>query len=120
MLKFFSYSSCSTCKKAIKWLQTREITFELIDIIDEPPTINMLIEASKIYGDRKYLLNTSGASYRSIGAKVIKELSDKDFFKTLFDDPKLIKRPFLFYLDDSYLIGFQEEKWADEFAKIIK
>ncbi len=73
----------------------------------------MLIEASKLYGDRKYLLNTSGSSYRSLGAKVVKDMSDKEFFEALFDDPKLIKRPFLSFSKGSYLIGFKEENWAE-------
>ena len=114
-MKLFNYSSCTTCKKAIKWLRYHNITFQLIDIVTEPPTISMLIGASKVYGDRKYLLNTSGSSYRSLGAKVVKGMSDKDFFVALFDDPKLIKRPFLSFSCDSYLIGFKEEKWAEKF-----
>ena len=113
-MEFFNYSSCSTCKKAIKWLRSHNFTFELIDIVSEPPTISMLIDAAKVYGDRKYLLNTSGASYRLLGAKVIKGMSDKDFFEALFRDPKLIKRPFLSFSNHSYLIGFKEEKWAEK------
>ena len=113
-MRFFNYFSCSTCKKAIKWLRSNNISFELIDIVIEPPTKNMLIAASKLYGDRKYLLNTSGASYRSIGAKVIKEMSEEEFFDALLDDPKLIKRPFLSCSNDSYLIGFKEAVWADK------
>ena len=114
ILKFFNYSSCTTCKKAIKWLRSKNITFELIDIVSEPPTIAMLIEASKVYGDRKYLLNTSGSSYRLLGARTVREMSDRDFFEALFDDPKLIKRPFLSFSNDSYLIGFKEDKWAEK------
>ena len=113
-MKFFNYSSCNTCKKAIKWLRSNNISFELIDILSEPPTISILVEASKVYGDRKYLLNTSGSSYRSLGAKVVKNMSDKEFFEALFDDPKLIKRPFLSFSNDSYLIGFKEDKWAEK------
>ena len=113
-MRFFNYSSCTTCKKAIKWLSSQNISFELIDIVSKPPTISMLIEASKVYGDRKYLLNTSGSSYRSMGAKFVKAMSDKDFFKTLFYDPKLIKRPFVSFSDDSYLIGFKEDVWTEK------
>ena len=72
----------------------------------------MLISASKQYGDRKYLLNTSGLIYRSIGSKVVKEMSDNKFFEKLFIEPRLIKRPFLFMPKSCFLIGFKEEKWA--------
>ena len=74
----------------------------------------MLIKASEVYGDRKYLLNTSGSSYRSLGAGFVKGMSDEEFFKALFDDPKLIKRPFLSFSNDSYLIGFKEDVWTEK------
>ena len=74
----------------------------------------MLISASKQYGDRKYLLNTSGVIYRSIGSEVVKNMSDKELFQKLFAEPRLIKRPFLFKPNKFFLVGFKEEKWAEE------
>tara|TARA_B100000579_G_scaffold416756_1_gene412659 strand:+ start:191 stop:550 length:360 start_codon:yes stop_codon:yes gene_type:complete len=113
-LKLFSYSSCSTCRKAIKWLRSNGIDFELIDILNTPPSKEMLISASKQYGDRKYLLNTSGLIYRSIGSKIVKEMSDNEFFEKLVMEPRLIKRPFLLNSNKFFLVGFKEEKWAEE------
>ena len=74
----------------------------------------MLISASELYGDRKYLLNTSGVIYRSIGSKVIKSMSDNEFFEKLFREPRLIKRPFLYKPNKCFLIGFKEEKWEEK------
>ena len=113
-MKLFSYSSCSTCRKAIQWLKSNEISFELIDILNSPPPKEMLISASEVYGDRKYLLNTNGAIYRAIGSEVIRRMSDNQFFEKLFTEPRLIKRPFLFKTNKSFLIGFKEEKWAEK------
>ena len=113
-LKLFSYSSCSTCRRAIKWLKSNEITFELIDILNNPPSKAMLILASEQYGDRKYLLNTSGLIYRSIGSEVVKKMSDNKLFEKLSIEPRLIKRPFLFKSDKCFLVGFKEEKWAEK------
>ena len=113
-MKLFSYSSCSTCRKAIKWLKTKDIVFELIDILNNPPTKEMLISASEQYGDRKYLLNTSGSVYRSIGSEVVKKMSDNELFQKLSAEPRLIKRPFLFKSNKFFLVGFKEEKWAEK------
>jgi len=113
-LKLFSYSSCSTCRKAIKWLNTKDIAFELIDILNNPPSKEMLISASELYGDRKYLLNTSGVIYRSIGSDAVKKMSDNELFEQLFIEPRLIKRPFLFKTSKCFLIGFKEDKWAEK------
>ena len=113
-LKLFSYSSCSTCRKAIKWLKSNDISFELIDILSTPPSKEMLVFASEEYGDRKYLLNTSGAIYRSIGSEVVKKMSDNEFFEKLSIEPRLIKRPFLFNSNKFFLVGFKEEKWSEK------
>ena len=112
-MKVFSYSSCSTCRRAIKWLKNNDIEFELIDILDTPPSKQMLISACEQYGDRKYLLNTSGVVYRSIGSESIKKMSDNELFEKLFIEPRLIKRPFLYRPNKCFLIGFKEEKWAE-------
>jgi len=74
----------------------------------------MLISASELYGNRKYLLNTSGAIYRSIGSEVVKQMSNNEFFEEIFIEPRLIKRPFLFKPNDFFLIGFKEEKWVEK------
>ena len=113
-MKLFSYSSCSTCRKAIKWLNTKAIAFELIDILNNPPSKEMLILASEQYGDRKYLLNTSGVVYRSIGSEVVKKMSDNELFQKLSVEPRLIKRTFIFKTNKIFLVGFKEEKWAEK------
>ena len=113
-MKLFSYSSCSTCRRAIKWLKNNDIDFELIDILNTPPSKEMLISACEQYGDRKYLLNTNGLIYRSIGSEVVKKMSDKDLFDKLCKEPRLIKRPFLYKPYKCFLVGFKEEKWAEK------
>ena len=74
----------------------------------------MLVSASELYGNRKYLLNTSGVAYRSIGPSVVKKMTDNELFEQLLIDPRLIKRPFLFISNNSYLLGFKEETWAEK------
>ena len=113
-LKLFSYSSCSTCLRAIKWLKSKDISYELIDILNTTPSKEMLISASESYGDRKYLLNTSGVIYRSIGSEVFKKMNDNELFEKLFMEPRLIKRPFLYKSSKCILVGFKEEKWAEK------
>ncbi len=113
-MKLFSYSSCSTCRKAIKWLKSNKIDFELIDILSSPPSIEMLVSAAQQYGDRKYLLNTSGLIYRSIGSEVFKKMNDNELFEKLFIEPRLIKRPFLVKSNKCFLIGFKEDKWVEK------
>ena len=74
----------------------------------------MLISASELYGHRKYLLNTNGAIYRSMGSDVFKKMTDNELFEKLFIEPRLIKRPFLFKSSKCFLVGFKEEQWAEK------
>ena len=113
-MKLFSYSLCSTCRRAIKWLENNDIVFELIDLLKSPPSKEMLVSASEVYGDIKYLLNTSGLVYRSIGSDVVKKMTDKELFEKLIMEPRLIKRPFLYISSKLFLVGFKEEKWAEK------
>ena len=113
-MKLFSYPSCSTCRRAIKWLKNNDMVFELIDLLKSPPSKEMLVSASEVYGDRKYLLNTSGLVYRSIGSDVVKKMTDKELFEKLIMEPRLIKRPFLYKPSKFFLVGFKEEKWAEK------
>ena len=113
-MKLFSYASCSTCRRAIKWLKYNEIAFELIDLFKSPPSKEILILASELYGDRKYLLNTSGVMYRSIGSDVVKKMTDNQLFEQLCKEPRLIKRPFLYKSSECLLVGFKEENWAEK------
>ena len=113
-MKLYSYSLCSTCRKAIKWLEKNDIAFELIELLKYPPSKEMLISASELYGDRKYLLNTSGVIYRSIGSDIVRKMTDNELFEKLCMEPRLIKRPFLCISSNCYLVGFKEEKWDEK------
>ena len=74
----------------------------------------MLISACELYGNRKYLLNTSGVAYRSVGPNVVKKMTNNELFDQLLIEPRLIKRPFLYISSNSCLLGFKEEKWAEK------
>ena len=37
-LKIYSYKNCGTCKKAIKFLDENEVSYELVDITLTPPS----------------------------------------------------------------------------------
>jgi arsenate reductase (glutaredoxin) len=63
-LKLYSYPRCSTCRKAMAWLQSSATQFDLIDITGQPPSSEELARALEQLG-RKRLLNTSGQSYRA-------------------------------------------------------
>ncbi len=116
-IRIYSYSSCTTCKKALNWLRENHLQYELIDIVQNPPTKEMLSDAFAQLGSRKLLFNTSGISYRKLGSKVVNAMNDDEALEALARDGKLIKRPFLVTKGGAFLIGFKEEAWNQFFLR---
>ena len=115
--RIYSYSSCTTCKKALKWLRENKIDFQLIDIVEETPSKDLLIEAIHQIGNRKAVFNTSGLSYRSLGSKVVQSMTDEEALQALISDGKLIKRPFLVSPGIRILVGFNPDTWSEALLK---
>ena len=110
-LTVFSYSRCSTCRKALAWLDAEGLDYTVVDITVDPPSRDLLQAAAQQFGDRKPLFNTSGQSYRAMGAAVVKALSDDEALEALAADGKLIKRPFVEVNSSTYLTGFKPDLW---------
>ncbi|MEB3201108.1 MAG: Spx/MgsR family RNA polymerase-binding regulatory protein [Synechococcaceae cyanobacterium] len=112
--RLYSYARCSTCRKALAWLATQGLVpgqgLELIDITLQPPSLGELKQALEQLG-RKRLFNTSGQSYRALGAAHVQELSDDQALAALSADGRLIKRPFLVCSNGRILSGFQLPEW---------
>jgi arsenate reductase len=114
-LRLFSYPKCGTCRKALQWLDQQGFSvgngnLELIDITLDPPGLDDLRLAFNSLG-RKRLFNTSGQSYRALGAAAVAALSDDEALAALTADGKLIKRPFAITEAGTALVGFKPEEW---------
>mgnify|MGYP000005535191 CR=1 FL=1 len=112
MITVYQYPNCSTCRRAIKWLDAHGVDYKSVHIVDAPPSKTKLKKLHKQSGqDIKKLFNTSGQSYRNGGFKdSLPGMSDDEKFDALAKDGKLIKRP-LVDAGDTTLIGFKEAEW---------
>ena len=115
---FFSYSKCSTCRKASNWLDQENLEYELIDIVQNPPKVKYLDLALTQYSsDKKRIFNTRGKSFKLINFD-INNLSNEETIKLLFSDGKLIKRPFLVYEEKEIILGFNEIEYKQFFTNV--
>ena len=115
MIKVYCYSRCSTCKKALKWLDEKGIDHEVIDIKTENPDEEALREYYAVSGlALKRFFNTSGMQYRELGlSKKLPEMSEDEQLALLATDGMLVKRP-LVVGDGFVLTGFKEAEWAEK------
>lgn len=108
----YHYPACSTCRRALKWLDQRGIAHDRIDIVKQPPTREVLGRVLVANGGNlRALFNTSGQSYRDGNFKErLPMLSTEQALDALASDGKLIKRP-LVVSERVALAGFHEAAW---------
>jgi Spx/MgsR family transcriptional regulator len=111
----YQYPKCSTCRKAIKFLQENDVQFESIDITVQPPSEQQLQAMLSSYqGDIRKLFNTSGVQYRELKMKdKLPSMNAQQAIELLAGNGKLIKRPFILNKQDQGLVGFKQEQWQD-------
>ena len=114
MIKVYCYSKCSTCKKALKWLDEKGIFYESIDIKENHPDEETLRSYYKKSGlPLKKFFNTSGMFYREMKlTEKLPLMSEDEQMKLLASDGMLVKRPLL-VTGDVVLTGFREAEWEE-------
>ncbi|MBT3823462.1 MAG: Spx/MgsR family RNA polymerase-binding regulatory protein [Candidatus Marinimicrobia bacterium] len=90
---FFDKKTCGTCKKAQVYLNESQVEFEKVDIINSPPSREIL-EKFIDENDVKPHLNSRSTIYREL--KLGQNIPDKSkAIELMLQDPNLIKRPFI-------------------------
>ena len=106
------YSKCTTCQKAIKWLEANGVTYTVRPIKEEHPTEEELRRWHAQSGmPLKRFFNTSGLLYKSMNLKDrLPAMSEDEQFALLASDGMLVKRPLLV---SELLVypGFKESEW---------
>jgi arsenate reductase len=111
-LKIYEYTNCSTCKKALKFLDAKKASYDKVAIVETPPSLSELkTMLGHLGGEVKKLFNTSGLVYREmkLGEK-LPEMTEAQALKLLSTNGKLIKRPFLLAAKGG-AVGFKEAEW---------
>jgi arsenate reductase len=114
MTKVYCYAKCSTCKKALKWLDENAVEYSVIDIKGDHPDEKTLRELHNKSGlPLKRLFNTSGQLYREMElSKKLGDMSEDEMFRLLASDGMLVKRPLLDTANRA-IPGFREEEWRE-------
>ena len=112
---FIEYPKCSTCKKAKKWLDEKQISYTDRHIVEENPTYEELKEWYQKSGmPLKKFFNTSGLLYKELQLKdKLKDMSEEEQLKLLASNGMLVKRP-LVVDGDMVLSGFKESEWSEK------
>lgn len=114
MTKVYCYFRCSTCKKALAWLDAHGYKYELIDIKTQNPDEKTLRSLHKKSGlPLKKFFNTSGILYREMElSKKLPSMPEDQQFALLASDGMMVKRPLL-VTDSAVIPGFKEDLWKE-------
>ena len=109
---FLEYPSCTTCKKAKAWLQSKGLEFTARHIREENPTAEELSGWQEKSGlELKKFFNTSGLVYKDLGLKdKLPTMSREEQLALLASNGMLVKRPIV-VTGDAVLVGFKEKDW---------
>lgn len=106
------YRKCSTCQRALKWLEEHQVEFEERPIVEDNPSYEELKAWYEKSGlPLKKFFNTSGMLYKEMKLKdKLAEMSEEEQLRLLATNGMLVKRP-LVIGEDYVLVGFKEKEW---------
>jgi arsenate reductase len=109
----YQYPKCSTCRKALAWLDGHGFRYTKSDLVLAPIELDALRDIhrrSKLPVSK--LFNTSGESYRAGGFRDrLPAMTLEEALSALSHDGKLVKRPIV-DAGAVVLIGFDEDVYA--------
>lgn len=116
-MKFYCHPTCTTCKKAQKWFEERDISYQFINLKETAPSKQELIELIKESNRPiRQFFNTSGQLYRDLELKdKVQELSVEAAADLLSKNGMLVKRP-LAIQESTFTIGFKEDVYEETWA----
>ncbi len=108
-LKLYGLSKCSTCQKAIDWLDTHKIRHSFSDVRDNPVTKDQVAQWSKALGGWEKMINRAGYTWRGLPPEKTASLTEARAVALAVENPSLIRRPLIEHKDGSVTVGFSKK-----------
>jgi len=94
-ITFYTYPSCTSCRKTKKWLRENDVDFLERHIFRETPSYDELLTLLSMTTEGlDELLATRSQSFKDLN-KEVDDLPLSEVVKLIIEDPKLLKRPIL-------------------------
>ena len=107
------YPKCTTCQKALAWLDAHGLSYEIRNIKEQNPTEEELRAWHAKSGlPLRRFFNTSGLLYTGFGLKAkLPTMPEDEQLALLAQHGMLVRRPLL-VTDSFVLVGFREAEWS--------
>ena len=109
-VKFYWLPGCSTCQKAVRWIDRRGVKINTFrDIKEEPLTRNEVENLAKILGGAAELFSKRAVKYRERKLNE-RELTDAEMLDLMTEEYTFLKRPIM-VIDGKATAGFFEKSY---------
>jgi arsenate reductase (glutaredoxin) len=108
-MKAYGLKKCSTCQKAMDYLQAKNIAVDLIDHQDTPPGKKQVAAWSEAVGGWEKLINRAGYTWRGLAASETENLDESKAVALATKYTSLIRRPLIEHADGHVTVGFTDK-----------
>lgn len=109
MVTIYIAHSCSSCRKAIAWLEENNIPYKARNIFSEPLDISEIKSILRMTEDgTDQIISTRSKAFKELNVD-LEELPLKDLFALIQENPGLLRRPIM--IDEKRLqVGYNEDE----------
>jgi arsenate reductase (glutaredoxin) len=108
-LKLYGLRKCTTCQKAVDWLDERKIAHSFSDVRENPITEDQVAAWSKALGGWEKMINRAGYTWRGLPSEKTTDLTEAKAMALAVENPSLIRRPLIEHRDGSVTVGFSKK-----------
>ncbi len=106
-LTFYTYPSCTSCRKTKSWLNDHHINYEERHLFRETPNVEELMDIISLTTDGlSEILATRSESFKKLNVD-LEELRLSEVLKILCDEPRLLRRPIITD-GDRLVVGYNQ------------
>lgn len=112
-IQLYGLKRCSTCVKAMKWLEAEGEAYEFTDYRDEPLPPALLDEAKNALGGWEKLVNRASTTWRNLPEARKTPQNDGEWKALIAEFPTVVRRPLRVDADGRINVGFSEKKYSE-------
>lgn len=106
-ITFFTYPSCTSCRKAKAWLAENGVAYKERHLFKNPPSAEELLEIIKMTTNGlEEILSTRSQKFKNLDVD-IEDMTVSELLELLSEDPRLLKRPILTD-GENVIIGYNQ------------
>ena len=108
-LNIYGLTKCSTCQKALAWLDDQSVAYGFTDVKERPLDAKRVTKWSKALGGWEKMINRAGYTWRGLSSADTANLTEEKAIAPTLRNPSLIRRPLIEHSDGSVTVGFSEK-----------